>query len=47
MIVDCHCHIFSKNDLTQDYRTASRLVNRIQDFPLLEGREAPTGLSAL
>ncbi|MBN2628129.1 MAG: amidohydrolase family protein [Spirochaetales bacterium] len=34
MIVDSHCHIFSKNDLTQDYRTASRLVKRFQDMPL-------------
>ena len=38
MIVDCHCHIFSKNDLTHDYRTASHLVKKIQDIPLPEGR---------
>ena len=38
MIVDCHCHIFSKNDLTQDYRTASQLVKRIHDMPLPGGR---------
>ncbi|MDC7224023.1 MAG: amidohydrolase family protein [Spirochaetales bacterium] len=38
MIVDCHCHIFSKNDLTQDYRTAGRLVKRFQEIPLPEGR---------
>ncbi|MDC7219998.1 MAG: amidohydrolase family protein [Spirochaetales bacterium] len=41
MIFDCHCHFFSKNDLTQDYRTASRLVKRIHDIPLTENREGP------
>ncbi len=38
MIVDCHCHIFSKDDLTQDYRTASQLVKRFHDLPLPERR---------
>jgi predicted TIM-barrel fold metal-dependent hydrolase len=38
LIVDAHCHIFSKSDLTQDYRTASRLVKRFQDISLPEGR---------
>lgn len=34
MIFDCHCHIFSKNDLSQDYRTTSRLVKRLNESGL-------------
>jgi predicted TIM-barrel fold metal-dependent hydrolase len=34
MIVDCHCHLFSRNDLNINHRTTGKLVRKIQDSAL-------------